>query len=33
MNLKGKVCEDVEYIHVAEDMVQWLAYVNTVMNL
>jgi hypothetical protein len=26
-------CEDVEWIHVAQDMDRWRALVNTVMNL
>jgi hypothetical protein len=27
------VCEDVYWIHLAPDMVQWLAVVNMVMSL
>jgi hypothetical protein len=33
MGVKKMVWEDVDLIHVAQDRVQWLALVNTVMNL
>jgi hypothetical protein len=26
-------CDDVDWIHVAQDRVQWQAFVNTVMNI
>jgi hypothetical protein len=32
-NLKEILCWDVEWIHQAQDMVQWQALVTTVMNL
>jgi hypothetical protein len=33
MNIKGIAYEDVNWIHLAQDSVQWRALVNTVMNL
>jgi len=27
------LCEDVDWIHVVQDRVQWVAVVNTVMKL
>jgi hypothetical protein len=30
---KGKVWEGIDWIHLAQDRVQWRAFVNTVMNL
>jgi len=32
MDLKKVACEDVIWIHLAQDLVQWQACVNTVMN-
>jgi hypothetical protein len=33
MDLSDIGCEDVDWIHVAQDRVQWWAFVNTVMNI
>jgi hypothetical protein len=33
MYLKDLWCEDVDWIHLAQDRVLWLALVNTVMSL
>jgi hypothetical protein len=33
MELKEICCEDVDWIHLAQDKDQWRALVNTVMNL
>jgi hypothetical protein len=33
MDFKEIRCEDMDSIHLAEDRVQWLALVKTVMNL
>jgi hypothetical protein len=33
MYLREIVCEDVDWIHVAQDRDQWQAFVNMVMNL
>jgi hypothetical protein len=33
MDLKGTGCEDVHWIQLHEDGVQWRSVVNTVMNL
>jgi hypothetical protein len=33
MNVRKRVCEVVEGIHVAQDRESWSAFVNTVMNL
>jgi hypothetical protein len=33
MDLKEIGRDDVDWIHLAQDRVQWLAFVNTVMNL
>jgi len=33
MDIKGIGCEDVDWIHLAEDRVQWQSLVNMVMNL
>jgi hypothetical protein len=32
MNLKEKECDDVQWIHLAQDRVQWQAVVNTITN-
>jgi hypothetical protein len=32
-NLKGTMYERVDWIHLAQDRVQWRALVNMVMNL
>jgi hypothetical protein len=32
-NFKGTGCENVDWIHLAQDRVQWLVLVITVMNL
>jgi hypothetical protein len=31
MDLKETGCEDVDWIHLTQDTVQWLALANTVM--
>jgi hypothetical protein len=33
MNLKEIGFEDVDWIHLAQDTVQWRAFVNTIMRL
>jgi hypothetical protein len=33
MNLREVIWEDVDWMHLAQDSDQWLAVVNTVMNL
>jgi len=33
MHLKEIGCEGVYWIHLAQDRVQWLVFVNTVINL
>jgi hypothetical protein len=33
LDLKETECEGVEWIHLAQDRVQWRAVVDTVMNL
>jgi len=33
MDLNEIVCEDVEWINVSQNIVQWRDFVNTVMNL
>jgi len=33
MNLKEIVCKGMKWIHVAQDMVQWRAVLNIVINL
>jgi hypothetical protein len=33
MNPKGKGCESVDWMHVAQNMEQWRALVSTAMNL
>jgi len=33
MHSKDMWCEDVDWIHLAQDRVQWLVLVNTVMKL
>jgi len=34
MNLKKHIwCEDMDWIHLAQDSVKWLVLVNTVMNI
>jgi hypothetical protein len=33
VDFKETVCEDVDWIHLAQDSDQWRAVVNTVMNL
>jgi hypothetical protein len=33
VNLKDVGCEGVDWIHLAQNRVQWCAIVNTVMNL
>jgi hypothetical protein len=33
MDLKEMGCGDVDWIHLAQDMVQWLAFVVMVINL
>jgi hypothetical protein len=33
MNLKETGCEDVNWIHLAQDRDQWWAVVNTAMNI
>jgi hypothetical protein len=33
MNLKKRRLEAVDWIHLAKDVEQWLAVVNTVVNL
>jgi hypothetical protein len=32
MDLKEIICEDANWIHVAQDSVRWWAFVNTVIN-
>jgi hypothetical protein len=32
MELKGIECEDVDWIHLAQDRYEWRALMNTVMN-
>jgi hypothetical protein len=32
MNLREIACEDVDWMHLAQDRDQWRALVNTVMN-
>jgi hypothetical protein len=33
MDLKEKECEDVHWIHVTQDRIQWQGLVNMVVNL
>jgi len=33
MDLKGRGCEGMDWIHLAQDRVQWQAVVSIVMNL
>jgi hypothetical protein len=33
MNLQGVECDDVNWIHLAQDMVQWRGTVNTLMDI
>jgi hypothetical protein len=33
MDLKGRGFEDVDWIHLTQDRVQWRVLVNTVINL
>jgi hypothetical protein len=33
MDFKGTEGEDVDWINLAEDRVQWRPFVNTIMNL
>jgi hypothetical protein len=33
MDLGEVGCDDVDWVHLAENMIQWRALLNTVMNL
>jgi hypothetical protein len=33
VDLKGKMCESVDWIHLAQDGIEWQALMNTAINI